>query len=82
MWDEGSLHHEMMGWGGSSWHWLFGFHGIMSALFLAVIVAVLGLLIRDLRRDYRERATPDASDGKSSINKGEANVEAHMVRRS
>ena len=82
MWGEGSSHHEMMGWGESSWHWFFGFHGVMSALFLAVIVVALALLIRDLRRDSKELTTPAARDGKLSINTGEANVETHLVRRS
>lgn len=82
MWDEGSLHHEMMGWGDSSWHWIFGFHGIMSALFLTVIVVVLVLLLRDVRRDQAEFMTPAARDVKPNTNAGEVNVETHLVRRS
>jgi len=82
MWDEGSLNHEMMGWCDSSWHWFFGFHGIMSAIFLAVIVVVLALLVRDLRRDHEQQTTPTGRDGKPSIDTAEANLKTHSVRRS
>jgi len=82
MWNEGSLHHEMMGWGDNSWHWLFGFHGIMSALFLIVIVVLLALLVRDSRRDHGAFTKPATRDDQPRNHTGEASVETHLVRRS
>ena len=50
MWNEGWTHNGMMGWTDGGWHWLFSFHGILSVVFLAVIIFASVAIIRDWRR--------------------------------
>ena len=50
MWNDGWTHGGMMGWADGGWHWLLSFHGLLSAIFLAVIVFALVGIVRDLRR--------------------------------
>ncbi len=55
MWNGNWTNDGMMGWGDGAWHWLFGFHGILSLLLLAVIVALIVALVRDSSNDRGSR---------------------------
>lgn len=49
--------------GDDLWHWVTDFHGIVSLIFLGLIVIGLFLLIRDMRREGSidsARKTPSA----------------------
>jgi putative membrane protein len=50
MWNDGWTHDEMMGGAYGGWHWLFGFHGLLSIVFVAVIIFAVVALVRDSRR--------------------------------
>ncbi len=47
MWNNSWTNGDMIGWGDSAWHGFFGFHGILSVILLALIVAVVIALFRD-----------------------------------
>lgn len=40
-----------MGWTDFGWHWFMGFHGILTLLFLAVIVFIGFAIFRDMRKN-------------------------------
>lgn len=50
MWNEGWTHYGMMGWADGGWHWLFSFHGLLSIVFVAVIIFALVAIFQDWRR--------------------------------
>lgn len=56
MWNDGWTHGGMMGWADGGWHWLFSFHGLLSIVFVAVIVFAVVALVRDGRR--RDEKSP------------------------
>ena len=56
MWNDGWTNGGMMGWADGGWHWLLSFHGLLSAIFLAVIIFALVGIVRDLRR--RDSGSP------------------------
>lgn len=53
MWNGDSAQEGMMGWDGG-WNWLFGFQGVLSLIFLTIIVVVGIALFRDWRRGRRD----------------------------
>lgn len=53
MWNGDSAQEGMMGWDGG-WNWLFGFDGVLSLIFLTIIVVVGIALFRDWRRGRRD----------------------------
>jgi len=59
-----------MNWPESIWHWAISFHGILTILFLTILVVGSIALIRDLRGDRRPsrrvrkfRATDGGEEG-------------------
>jgi len=44
-----------MDWPESIWHWAISFHGVLTILFLTILILGSIALIRDLRRDRRPR---------------------------
>jgi len=49
MWNNADMTGGMTTVGEGLWHWFGGFHGGLSLIFLALIVAGVVLIVRDLR---------------------------------
>lgn len=78
MWNEGWRHEGMMAWADGGWHWLLGFHGLLSIVFVAVIVFALVAIVRDLRRRDDENRPGDGS-AKSEIGRdSHPDTERHL----
>lgn len=60
MWNDGWTHGGMMGWAGGGWHWLLSFHGLLSIVFVAVIIFAVVALVRDSRRHDGESQAQSA----------------------
>lgn len=75
MWNDEGFGYGMGFMGDSMWNWITGFHGILSLIFLALIIAGVVLLIRDLRRAEGEgpvgkNRAPTLSDGETDEQAG------------
>ena len=53
MWNGGPYYHDMGGFLGG-WHGVFGFHGLLWLVLLAVIAIALFALVRDWRHEHTE----------------------------
>lgn len=67
MWNDEGFGYGMDAMGDGMWHWIMGFHGILSLIFLALIIVGVVLLVRDLRRYGWENSASDTPTSKHRV---------------